>query len=105
MLISLCDAIIRDDATISRAERELHGAHADATRALPAQLAAQIANATTDADKKLDELTGKRETTTAFDFSETDALTKRLSQLSEMSTSVVSATNSAIAAMAKNVKG
>jgi hypothetical protein len=63
-----------------------------------------VTNATEDVKKKLKILQGKGSNISIADMFEMQMLMNRLSQLSEMSTSVVSASNSAISSMARNVK-
>ncbi len=64
-----------------------------------------IHNATISAKVKLLEIQQRRSAISIGDMFEMQMLMNHLSQLSEMSTSVVSASNSAIASMARNVKG
>lgn len=61
--------------------------------------------ATISARSKLDIIKSKRSTISIGDMFEMQMLMNHLSQLSEMSTNVVAATNSAISSMARNVKG
>jgi Family of unknown function (DUF5407) len=63
-----------------------------------------IAEATLDARKKLEELAAGREKVNIVDMFEIQMLMNHLSQLSDMVTSVVSASNLAISNMARNVK-
>ncbi len=61
--------------------------------------------ATTSAKAKLLEIQQRRSAISIGDMFEMQMLMNHLSQLSEMSTSVVSASNTAISSMARNVKG
>lgn len=63
-----------------------------------------VEQATADVKKKMDILQGKGSAISIADMFEMQMLMNHLSQLSEMSTSVVSASNSAISSMARNVK-
>lgn len=63
-----------------------------------------VTQATDDVKKKLKILQGKGSNVSIADMFEMQMLMNRLAQLSEMSTSVVSASNSAISSMARNVK-
>lgn len=62
-------------------------------------------DATASAKTKLLEIKNRRSAISIGDMFEMQMLMNHLSQLSEMSTSVVSAANSAIQRMAQNVKG
>lgn len=62
-------------------------------------------DATASAKLKLLEIKNRRSAISIGDMFEMQMLMNHLSQLSEMSTSVVSASNSAIQRMAQNVKG
>jgi len=64
-----------------------------------------INSATVSAQMKLTEIKNRRSAISIGDMFEMQMLMNHLSQLSEMSTSVVSAANSVIADMARNVKG
>lgn len=64
-----------------------------------------INNATVSAKNKLDILQARRSSISIADMFDMQMLMNHLSQLSEMSTSIVSASNSAISSMARNVKG
>lgn len=64
-----------------------------------------IADATVSAKTKLLEIKNRRSSISIGDMFEMQMLMNHLSQLSEMATNVVSASNSAIADMARNVKG
>ena len=57
-----------------------------------------------DARRRLDLLRTESDNISIPDMFEMQMLMNRLSQMSEMSTSVIAATNSAITAMARNVK-
>jgi hypothetical protein len=59
---------------------------------------------TLNARKKLEKIAAQREEINIGDMFEMQMLMNHLSQLSEMSTSIVSASNTAIASMARNVK-
>jgi Family of unknown function (DUF5407) len=63
-----------------------------------------INNATASAKAKLSSIKSRNSAISIGDMFEMQMLMNHLSQLSEMSTSVVSASNSAIASMARNVK-
>lgn len=64
-----------------------------------------INNATISAKSKLSAIKGRRSAISIGDMFEMQMLMNHLSQLSEMATSVVSAANSSIADMARNLKG
>lgn len=64
-----------------------------------------INDATISAKTKLEYIKNNRSAISIGDMFEMQMLMNHLSQLSEMSTSVVSASNSAIQRMAQNVKG
>ena len=68
-------------------------------------LFAVINTATKSAQAKLSAISANKSSISIGDMFEMQMLMNHLSQLSEMSTSVVSASNSAIADMARNVKG
>ena len=63
-----------------------------------------INNATISAKSKLSSIKSRRSAISIGDMFEMQMLMNHLSQLSEMATSVVSASNSAIASMARNLK-
>jgi len=63
-----------------------------------------INNATISAKTKLSAIAARQSAISIGDMFEMQMLMNHLSQLSEMATSVVSASNSAIADMARNVK-
>lgn len=63
-----------------------------------------VNTATVSAKAKLLEIQQRRSAISIGDMFEMQMLMNHLSQLSEMSTSVVSASNTAISAMARNVK-
>lgn len=63
-----------------------------------------VNSATVSAKAKLAILQARRSSISIADMFDMQMLMNHLSQLSEMSTSVVSAANSAIASMARNVK-
>lgn len=67
-------------------------------------LFAVINNATVSAKAKLSGIQSRRSAISIGDMFEMQMLMNHLSQLSEMATSVVGASNSAIADMARNVK-
>jgi hypothetical protein len=69
------------------------------------ELFSQIDNATKQAKAKLNTLASQGDAISVADMFEMQMLMNRLSQLSEMATSVVSATNSAMSSIARNVKG
>lgn len=64
-----------------------------------------VSDATVSAKTKLLEIKNRRSAISIGDMFEMQMLMNHLSQLSEMSNSVVAASNSAIASMARNVKG
>jgi hypothetical protein len=64
-----------------------------------------INNATVSAKTKLDFIQGLRSAISIGDMFEMQMLMNHLSQLSDMATSVVQASNTAIGTMARNVKG
>lgn len=64
-----------------------------------------VEQASKDVGAKLRELESRRETISIADMFDMQMSMNHLSQLSEMSTSIVSASNSAIMSMARNVKG
>ena len=64
-----------------------------------------VNTATVSAKAKLLEIQQRRSAISIGDMFEMQMLMNHLSQLSEMSTSVVSASNTAISSMARNVKG
>ncbi len=63
-----------------------------------------IGDGTKMVDKKLKELKARGSAISIPDMFEMQMLMNKLSQLSEMSTSIVSASNTAISSMARNVK-
>ena len=63
-----------------------------------------VNDATVSAKTKLAQLQARRSSISIADMFDMQMLMNHLSQLSEMSTSVVSASNSAISSMARNVK-
>ena len=67
------------------------------------QLISIIEEATTGAQAKINELQGKEDNIGIADMFEMQILINQLTQLAEMSTSVVAASNSAIRTMAQNV--
>lgn len=64
-----------------------------------------VNDATVSAKRKLEELKARRSSISIADMFDMQMLMNHLSQLSEMSTAVVSASNTAIQDMARNVKG
>lgn len=64
-----------------------------------------VNNATASAKQKLLEIQALRSSVSIGDMFEMQMLMNHLSQLSEMATSVVSASNSAIQRMSQNIKG
>lgn len=64
-----------------------------------------VNTATASAKAKLLEIQSRRSAISIGDMFEMQMLMNHLSQLSEMSTSVVSASHTAISSMARNVKG
>lgn len=69
-----------------------------------ADLFSLVNTATISAKAKLLEIQSRRSAISIGDMFEMQMLMNHLSQLSEMSTSVVSASNTAISSMARNVK-
>lgn len=63
-----------------------------------------VTNATVSAKSKLDEIKANKSSISIGDMFDMQMLMNHLSQLSEMSTSVVGASNTAILSMARNVK-
>ena len=63
-----------------------------------------VNDATVDAKTKLSQIKSRRSAISIGDMFEMQMLMNHLSQLSEMSTAVVSASNQAISSMARNVK-
>ncbi|MBV9005774.1 MAG: DUF5407 family protein [Solirubrobacterales bacterium] len=103
---SLCTGIIRDADTVAAALRHARQAHISrpsVSEITAAALSAILSRATSDVKKKLDALI-KSEGVLVSDMFEMQMLMNHLSQLSEMAASITSATNSAISAMARNVK-
>lgn len=64
-----------------------------------------VNDATVSAKRKLEIMKARRSSISIADMFDMQMLMNHLSQLSEMSTSVVSASNAAISSMARNVKG
>ncbi|MBT13074.1 MAG: type III secretion system needle subunit protein SctF [Oceanospirillaceae bacterium] len=64
-----------------------------------------VDNATISAKTKLNQIKQRRSAISIADMFDMQMLMNHLSQLSEMSTAVVNAANSAIVSMARNVKG
>jgi len=64
-----------------------------------------VSDATLSAKSKLLEIKNRRSAISIGDMFEMQMLMNHLSQLSEMSTNVVSASNAAISSMARNIKG
>jgi hypothetical protein len=64
-----------------------------------------VESATISAKAKLKEIGQRRSAISILDMFEMQMIMNHLSQVSEMSTSVVSSANSAISSMARNVKG
>ena len=64
-----------------------------------------VNTATLSAKAKLLDIQARRSAISIGDMFEMQMMMNHLSQLSEMSTSVVTATNTAISSMARNVKG
>ncbi len=109
IISALSSAIITDELRASRAERDLHriraGVAQEATdSAGRAALLDVVDDAETNAKRKLEQIARKGESISIADMFEMQMLMNKLSQLSEMSTSIVSAANSAILSMARNVK-
>jgi hypothetical protein len=70
-----------------------------------ASLFAVVNNATVSAKTKLLEIQNRRSAISIGDMFEMQMLMNHLSQLSEMSSNVVAASNAAITSMARNIKG
>jgi len=70
-----------------------------------ADLLKQIDNSTAQVQAKLNAIKAKGDSISIADMFEMQMLMNRLSQLSEVSTSVISASNSVINQVARNVKG
>ena len=64
-----------------------------------------VTNATVSAKQKIQEMQNRRSAISIGDMFDMQMLMNHLSQLSEMCNSVVSACNTAIMSMARNVKG
>jgi hypothetical protein len=64
-----------------------------------------ITDATVSAKNKLNDIKARQSAISIGDMFDMQMLMNHLSQLSEMSTAVVSAANTAILSMARNVKG
>jgi hypothetical protein len=64
-----------------------------------------VDNATVSAKAKLDEIQTRRSAISIADMFEMQMLMNHLSQMSEMTTAIVNAANSAIVNMARNIKG
>ena len=96
--------VIRDDVLISRAEREFRRAHAAREGFDIAALLKTIRDATEQVKAKTETLKRKGDNIRVADLFEMQLPMNHLSQLSEMSTSVLSASNSEISEMARNVK-
>lgn len=64
-----------------------------------------VNDATLSAKKKLEIMKAKKSAISITDMFEMQMLMNHLSQLSEMSTSVISAAHSSVMSMARNVKG
>jgi len=103
-VIEVCDAIIRGDDEIQKADAGLREENALALEPNAESLSEQVANATEAVRTKLKALQERQESITIADMFEMQMLMNHLSQLNEMSTSVVKATNSAISSMTRNVK-
>lgn len=105
VLITLCNAIIRDDREVSRAARELRQAHTGRAAVDSPALNEKITLATADAQSKLEAMKARGNAVSIADQFAMQMLMQKLSQLSEMSAAVVSAANTTIASMARNIKG
>lgn len=64
-----------------------------------------VNTATVDARTKIDDIQARGDEISIGDMFDMQMIMNRLAQLSEMSTSVVNASNTAINSMARNVKG
>jgi hypothetical protein len=106
-LIKICEQIITDAATARDVESLVHhssGGHAGDSASVNA-LSTILADATASIKAKLASISRMAKTVSMADLFEMQMLMNHLSQLSDMSANLVSATNSAIASMARNVKG
>ncbi len=102
LVVRWSDAIIRDGARISAAQRQSRQAvNTGPDTANPSEA---IKQAIADVQAKLALLKEKGERISVVDMFEIQMLMNHLSQLSEMATSIASASNSAIASMARNIK-
>lgn len=90
--------------TFSSAPNEFSGKNAQSGFVVNA-LFGIINDATASAKTKLLEIQSKRSAISIGDMFEMQMLMNHLSQLSEMATGVVSASNTAVMSMARNVKG
>jgi len=63
-----------------------------------------VNNATVSAKQKLEQMKSRRSSISIADMFDMQMLMNHLSQLSEMSTSVVSAANASVMGMARNIK-
>jgi uncharacterized membrane protein (DUF106 family) len=70
----------------------------------PLRLIDEVRMKTAEVQKKLEELRGAGDQLSVAQMFEMQMLMNQLSQLSEMASSVISASNSAIASIARNVK-
>ncbi|MFZ0386419.1 MAG: DUF5407 family protein [Solirubrobacteraceae bacterium] len=104
LVIGWCDAIIRDGARVSAAQRHSRRSHAVDASVDTADPSEAIKQATADVQARLELLKQQGEQISIVDMFEMQILMNKLSQLSEMSSSILSASNSAIASMARNVK-
>jgi Family of unknown function (DUF5407) len=106
LMEKLCTGIIHDAVIVARAEKRARRAHITQQSGgglSAAELFEVINRATLDVKKKINAITRDQEISVA-DMFEMQMLMNHFSQLSEMATSVVSAANSAIQSMARNVK-
>jgi hypothetical protein len=104
----LCRGIIADAAKVAKAEQSVRPAkrtaRASAISPQHADLVDVINKATADVKRKMDEIRAKGDNISVVEMFEMQMLMNHLAQLSEMSTSVMSASNTAIQSMARNIK-
>jgi hypothetical protein len=103
VLIALCTRIIRDEARISRLEKEIRRARAASGGAEPAKLTQLVADSTADIKARIAEIQAKGDNISIADMFEMQLLMNRLSQLSQTSSAVVNAADLAIDSMARHV--
>lgn len=93
-------------STLTQANSPIVFAGSNVQSGFSVQVLFQLLNtATVSAKAKLEEIQKQRSAISIGDMFEMQMLMNHLSQLSEMATAVVSASNTAINSMARNVKG